>query len=136
MEVMQKYKIMIVEDEPDIMELMSAALAGPEYLIALAENGKEAVEKLPLFNPDVLVLDIVMPVMDGWEVLAFVTGHPVYSRVKVLITSSLILTPEMFTERRLSSHARILSKPFRLSELKSAVRDLLEEKSGERSRAA
>ena len=125
---MQKHKIMIVEDNPDVRELIRTALANQEYVISLAENGKEAIEQLPLFSPDVMVLDIVMPVMNGWEVLEFLLNDPLYAKTKVLVASSLWLTPSMFTSRGLPSDTPVLSKPFRIADLRSTVRNLLEEK--------
>ena len=58
-------KILIADDERDIIEILEFMLS--EYEIISAKNGKEAVEKYKQFKPDVVLMDIVMPLMDGIE---------------------------------------------------------------------
>ncbi len=60
-----QYKILLVDDDPDIIELLQYNLTKEGYEVAHAENGKEALLKAPKFNPDIILLDVMMPVMDG-----------------------------------------------------------------------
>src|SRR4030042_6413341 len=62
-------KIMIVDDEENIRFLYKEELEEDGFMVELAQNGREALEKLPLFRPDLITLDIKMPVMDGIEAL-------------------------------------------------------------------
>lgn len=62
-------KILVVDDEESIRFLYKEELEEDGFLVELAENGKEAIEKLPVFKPDLITLDIKMPVMDGIEAL-------------------------------------------------------------------
>jgi DNA-binding response OmpR family regulator len=62
-------KIMIVDDEENIRFLYKEELEEDGFTVELAQNGREALEKLPLFKPDLITLDIKMPIMDGMEVL-------------------------------------------------------------------
>ena len=62
-------KILIVDDEESIRLLYKEELEEDGFVVELAKNGKEALEKLPLFEPDLITLDIKMPVMDGIEAL-------------------------------------------------------------------
>jgi DNA-binding response OmpR family regulator len=62
-------KIMIVDDEENIRFLYKEELEEDGFMVELAQNGREALEKLPLFKPDLITLDIKMPVMDGIEAL-------------------------------------------------------------------
>lgn len=62
-------KILVVDDEESIRFLYKEELEEDGFIVELAENGKEALEKLPLFKPDLITLDIKMPVMDGIEAL-------------------------------------------------------------------
>lgn len=62
-------KIMIVDDEENIRFLYKEELEEDGFAVELAQNGREALEKLPLFKPDLITLDIKMPVMDGIEAL-------------------------------------------------------------------
>ncbi|MDR3678744.1 MAG: response regulator transcription factor [Flavipsychrobacter sp.] len=62
-------KILIVDDEPDIVEFISYNLKGKGYLIATARDGNEAIKKAKEFRPDLILLDIMMPVKDGMETI-------------------------------------------------------------------
>jgi len=62
-------KILVVDDEESIRFLYKEELEEEGFIVELAQNGKEALEKLPLFKPDLITLDIKMPVMDGMETL-------------------------------------------------------------------
>jgi len=62
-------RIMVVDDEENIRFLYKEELEEEGFLVELAENGQEALEKLPFFKPDLITLDIKMPGMDGIETL-------------------------------------------------------------------
>src|SRR5437016_11477259 len=64
---MNNYKILIVDDEPDILEFMEYNLKKEHYEVYTASNGKEAVGKAKKENPDLIILDIMMPEQDGIE---------------------------------------------------------------------
>jgi two-component system, OmpR family, alkaline phosphatase synthesis response regulator PhoP len=59
------YKILIVDDEPDIVELLHYNLTREGYEVSQAENGKRAIETALAFKPDVILMDVMMPVLDG-----------------------------------------------------------------------
>ncbi|MDZ4758228.1 MAG: response regulator transcription factor [Bacteroidota bacterium] len=61
------HKILVVDDEPDIVEFISYNLIKDGYRVETAANGKEAVEKAKVFNPDLVLLDVMMPIQDGIE---------------------------------------------------------------------
>ncbi|MDB5260950.1 MAG: ArsR family transcriptional regulator [Adhaeribacter sp.] len=65
MQTSDRYKILLVDDEPDIIELLQYNLTKEGYTVAHAENGKEALEKAQKFGPDIILMDVMMPVMDG-----------------------------------------------------------------------
>ncbi|MER2998523.1 response regulator transcription factor [Pontibacter populi] len=65
MQTASKYKILIVDDEPDIVELLHYNLTREGYEVAQAANGKRAIEVAQAFKPDVILMDVMMPVMDG-----------------------------------------------------------------------
>ncbi len=62
-----KFTILVVDDEPDILEFVDYNLQKEGYQVVLAENGQEAIEKAKLESPDLILLDIMMPEMDGIE---------------------------------------------------------------------
>jgi DNA-binding response OmpR family regulator len=66
-------KILVVDDDPDLLLLLRVTLASEDFECLLARNGEDAVQELQLEHPDLILLDIMMPVMDGWEVLERIT---------------------------------------------------------------
>lgn len=63
-----KHKILLVDDEPDILELVGYNLQKEGYEVETASNGREGIEKARSFKPDLILLDVMMPEMDGMEV--------------------------------------------------------------------
>ncbi|MFC5269094.1 response regulator transcription factor [Adhaeribacter terreus] len=60
-----KYKVLLVDDDPDIIELLQYNLTKEGYEVASAENGKKAIDVALTFSPDIILMDVMMPVMDG-----------------------------------------------------------------------
>ncbi|MCK5218226.1 response regulator [bacterium] len=65
---MKKYKVMIVDDEPDIVRLVKISLEMANFEVVEAFSGQEALEKVPEIKPDMILLDIMMPDINGFEV--------------------------------------------------------------------
>ena len=61
-------KLLIVDDDPSARETLEAILAGEDYLLEYASNGQQALDKASSISPDLILLDVMMPVMDGYEV--------------------------------------------------------------------
>jgi signal transduction histidine kinase len=81
--------VLIVEDDRAIREPLSVLLRGEGYRVSLAENGKEALRKLRTEpSPDIIVLDLRMPVMDGWEFRAIQQQDPVLGLIPVIAISA------------------------------------------------
>ena len=77
-------KILIVDDDPDLRKIMPRFLSAEDYEVAVASDGFEAGTKVMDFNPDLLVLDLIMPGMDGFEVCKRIKKNPRTSHIKVL----------------------------------------------------
>lgn len=69
-------KILLVDDEPDILEIISYNLSSEGYQITTAENGVQAIEKAKRFRPHLIILDVMMPEMDGIEACERLRGIP------------------------------------------------------------
>lgn len=61
-------KILVVDDDPDIREVLEALLEGEGFEVATATNGEEGLDAIKAENPDMMILDLLMPVMDGFAV--------------------------------------------------------------------
>ncbi len=82
-------KILIVDDEPDIREILSYNLFRRGYHVLTASDGKEGYEKAVQFTPDLIILDILMPVMDGYETCVKLRNDPQFNQTKIVFLSAL-----------------------------------------------
>lgn len=82
-------KILIVEDEPFIADMYKLKFEGEGYDVAVACNGEEGLDMAMQNLPDLILLDIVMPKLDGYQVLQELKSHEVTKRIKVFILSNL-----------------------------------------------
>lgn len=82
-------KILVVEDEKDLREAMADALTVAGYTVVAAENGERGLSEAFTHEPDLILLDLNMPVMDGFAMLEKLRAHPWGRKAKVVILSSL-----------------------------------------------
>ena len=84
----QKAKVLIVDDEPNNVDFLEQALEDTGYQLITAANGQEALTKIQSERPDLILLDLNMPVMDGFTVLAKLKEDPDLRDTPVIIISS------------------------------------------------
>ncbi len=81
---MAKKRILLVEDHEDVYEFVSLFLEDKGYLVAVAKDGREGIDKVKEFRPDLVILDLMMPRMDGFSVLKLLMGMDAPPKVLVL----------------------------------------------------
>jgi len=67
--MLEATRVLVVDDEPGIRDNVASFLERAGYQVAVADDGEEALEKIPLFKPDIVILDVLMPNLNGREVL-------------------------------------------------------------------
>jgi len=83
---MQKLtNILIVDDDPDVREAVKIVLETQPYQLTFASNGEECLEQVKKNRPDLIILDLLMPKKDGFEVIKELRGHPSYPRIPILV---------------------------------------------------
>src|SRR5665213_461340 len=82
------YKILVVDDEPTIVLLMEFSLARQGYEMLVAVNGEEALDKIRAHAPDLVLLDIMMPRIDGYEVARQVRADPATATLPIIMLSA------------------------------------------------
>ena len=117
----KKKKILLVEDEESLRLLYEEELQGEGYEVLSASNGKEALRRLQAVTPDLIILDIVMPVMDGMEALGQIMGRK--RNIPIIIHTSYPGYREDFMTWAADAY---ITKSIDLGELKDKVRELLE----------
>ncbi len=85
---MNKRKILVVDDDPQVYRIVSRLLDSNLYEVFAASQGKEALDKIPLLKPDILLLDLMMPEMSGVEVCEKVKKNPETQKIVVFILSA------------------------------------------------
>lgn len=110
--------ILVVDDEWAIAEVLEALLGDEGYRVIVANNGKQGLERLIEWQPDLIMLDFMMPIMDGPATLAALRANPDTSLIPVILMSSL---PEETIAERCSGYRTFLRKPFRIASVLEAV---------------
>ena len=82
------YKILVVDDEPTIVRLMEFILARQGHEMIVAVNGEEALQKIAAHQPDLVLLDIMMPRIDGYEVAQRVRADPKTASLPIIMLSA------------------------------------------------
>jgi DNA-binding response OmpR family regulator len=77
-------KILVVDDDPDLLLLLRVTLAAEDFQSLLARNGEDALREIENEQPDLVLLDIMMPVVDGWQVLRKITEQGLATPVVVV----------------------------------------------------
>ena len=119
-----KYKILIADDNEANCELMEAYLAGVDCETEIAVDGQDTLDKVASFHPDLILLDIMMPKFNGFEVCEKIKADPVNSRIMVLMVTALNEHGDI--ERAVSAGTNdFLSKPVNKFELLKRVENML-----------
>ncbi len=84
----QKAKVLIVDDEPNNVDFLEQALEDSGYQLITATNGQEALNKIQSEQPDLVLLDLAMPIMDGFAVLERVKADSTLRNIPVIIISA------------------------------------------------
>jgi two-component system alkaline phosphatase synthesis response regulator PhoP len=82
--------ILIVDDDPDILEGIVTILESQPYRLATARDGKKCMEMITQEIPDLLILDLLMPRMDGWGVIREMRSEPRYAHVPIMVLTTVI----------------------------------------------
>ena len=123
-------KILIVDDDPDIRKIMTRFLSAANYEVAVASDGFGVGVKVMDFNPDLLVLDLIMPGMDGFEVCKRIKENPRTSHIKVLAVTGFD-TEENRSRIMKAGADGCLAKPVDNHRLLEEVESLLADLGGE-----
>lgn len=125
---MEKWRVLVVDDDSDIRDLVKSSLE-PDYEVVEARDGLDALEKIERAEPDFVVLDIMMPLMDGIKTCEEIRKNPRYRDVTVLFLSAL--TGKEDIQKGYGAGANLyLTKPFDPPRLKRNVDLFFEKRAG------
>jgi CheY-like chemotaxis protein len=117
-------KILVVDDEDDVRNLLVMIFRDAGYQVSSAQNGKEAVDKARNEKPDLIFLDILMPVMDGFEACSRLKKDPITKDTFIAFLTAKDMPQDW--DRGLQSEADVyIAKPFNNERLLFVARELL-----------
>lgn len=109
--------ILVVEDELSIIEFLKDALEGEGYQVETANNGEEGLNCLTRASIDLILCDIMMPVMDGREMCRIIQSDPKYTHMPIILMSAVVTVMNDLT----CQTAAFIKKPFNLNDLLDTI---------------
>jgi CheY-like chemotaxis protein len=114
--------VLVVDDEFGIVDVLETILIDEGYRVLTACNGKQGLVRLSAEKPDVVLLDFMMPILGGAEMLRAMAAEPVHQRIPVIMISSL---REDVIAEKCKGYAAFLHKPFRAAAVLSTIARIL-----------
>ncbi len=125
MDIAVHKKILIVDDDDFLLEMYAIKFKEAGFLVDIAKNGEEAITKISEVNPDVVLLDVVMPKMDGFEVLRTIKEKNMISQTPVILLSNLGQKEDIERGLKLGARDYIVKAQFTPSEVVAKVKSFL-----------
>lgn len=116
--------ILVVDDEQDLLDLMEIILGAEGFEIITACNGQEAVDKIKIQPPDLVLLDVMMPIMDGWQTLKNIKTTKETAHIPVVMVTAKIGDDDRSRGFR-EGASDYIGKPFAPKEVVNRVKALL-----------
>ncbi len=124
-EVMQQTptSVLVVDDEPQVIWMLQFSLQAEGYATFAARDGRSALEEIREHHPNLMLLDIMMPVMDGWSVLEQMQAIPPEDRPRVIVVSARSSLRDRAKAAQLGADA-FVPKPFNVDDLLAVLHGL------------
>jgi len=116
--------ILVVEDQEDNRQILRDLLTSADYEMTEAENGQEALEAVAKQKPDLILMDIQLPVMDGYEATRRLKGNPAYKDIPLIVVTSYALSGDEGKARDAGCDAYV-TKPYSPRQLLAKIREFL-----------
>lgn len=117
---MKTKRVLIVDDEAPIARLMALVVAETGAQVETASNGAEALQKIARHKPDLLIVDLIMPVMTGEDLIQEIQANPDTSDIPIIL-----LTTRQSARGYRKDQFPLISKPFEPAQVKELVRQVL-----------
>jgi DNA-binding response OmpR family regulator len=115
--------VLVVDDEPQVVWMLQFSLRAEGYETYSARDGRSALEEIRAHRPKVMLLDVMMPVMDGWSVLEQIQSLPAEDRPRVVVVSARSNLRDRAKAAELGADA-FVPKPFNVDDLLAVLRGL------------
>ncbi|HTQ00162.1 MAG TPA: response regulator [Casimicrobiaceae bacterium] len=119
-------KILIADDEPNIVVSLEFLMKQKGYAVKVVSNGKDALDAIADFAPDLVLLDVMMPVLSGYELAQKVRANPAWAGIRIIMLSAKGRDVEVTKGMAVGADAYV-TKPFSTKDLVAKVEELLRE---------
>jgi DNA-binding response OmpR family regulator len=123
-----KYQVLLVEDSKAIQQMYRNKLMMEQFAVVTADNGMEAIKALSLSKPDIILLDLMMPIMDGYKVLQVVKTDQKFKDLPVLVFSAKGQPDEVEKALSLGASGFIVKSVTKPNEVVERIRSILSQK--------
>jgi CheY-like chemotaxis protein len=117
-------KILAVDDEKQVLDYLSHMLTREGYIVSIAVNGKEAISLATEQKPDLIILDIVLPDIDGGDVASLLAKNPVTAQIPIIFLTGIIKKEEEKTSAKTGKHY-VVAKPVTREKLLEMIKRAL-----------
>jgi len=121
---MTKKTILLVDDEPDFVETVEFFLSGSDYQVLVAKNGKNALEQVKNQKPDLILLDVMMPEMDGLEACKRLKKDPATNSIPIIMLTAKGRKEDVVEAIAAGADSYVV-KPFNLTDLVERIEGIL-----------
>lgn len=121
-------KVVCIEDEPEMIELVRLILSRKGIEVIGAAGGREGLEVIQRVQPDLVLLDLMMPDMDGWEVYQQMKAHPAMQAIPVIVVTAKAQSIDKVLGLHIAKVDDYITKPFGPSELLSSIERVLQQR--------
>lgn len=121
---MEKKKILIVDDEPDLVETLTVILELEGYECIVADDGNRGLERAREEKPDLIILDVMLPGMDGYKICRLLKFDEQYRRIPVIMLTARAQDEDRLTGEQTGADC-YMTKPFSTEELVARVKEFL-----------
>lgn len=111
--------VLVVEDEPYLCDLIADVLEAEGHSARKASNGLDALQMISERKPHLVLLDLMMPIMDGWEFMAELRANPAWDDVPVVIITAVY---DVAKTQSITNASAVITKPFDIDQLSDVVR--------------
>ncbi|MFA6170435.1 MAG: response regulator [Candidatus Margulisiibacteriota bacterium] len=120
----KKIKVLVVDDEPDVVSLLEVLLNSYGYSVISAADGQQALEKARTERPDLIILDVMLPKLDGYKVARMLKFDENFSKIPIIMLTAKVTDKDK--ETGIETGADVyLTKPFETDKLLASIETVL-----------
>lgn len=123
-EVSPRARVLVVDDEPDLIRILEFGLRAAGYQVEIAADGQEGLKKAREIRPDIILLDLMLPKLDGYKVCRLLKFDERYRHIPIIILSARTQEGDQSLAKEMGAN-RFVTKPYEFGEILAHIEALL-----------